>query len=72
KLCENGLVHEAKKFVMKKLQKESVETDFVTYQILIEAYMKEAEDEEKKVYRVDDALELFEKMVFEMKLIPRK
>ncbi|KAI3914520.1 hypothetical protein MKW92_009281 [Papaver armeniacum] len=72
KLCKNGLVYEAENLVMKKLSNKVVKTDFATYQILIEAYIKEAEDDEKKVDRVDDALELFEKMVFQMKLIPRK
>ncbi|PIA47102.1 hypothetical protein AQUCO_01400064v1 [Aquilegia coerulea] len=59
KLCENGVIEEAEK-LFEEMQMKSVILDYNTYRFIIEAYFKGE--------RVDDALRLFKKFVFESKI----
>ncbi|OVA10207.1 Pentatricopeptide repeat [Macleaya cordata] len=61
KLCENGLVSDAEK-LFGEMSTKSVMQEFTTFKIFIEVYLKED--------RVDDAIQMFKKMLFETSLRP--
>ncbi|OVA15099.1 Pentatricopeptide repeat [Macleaya cordata] len=65
KLCEHGLVSDAEKLLQEIMQTKPVIQDFTTYKIFIEVYLKEDD-------RVDDAIQLFNEMLFKTSLIPGK
>ncbi|KAF5204939.1 Pentatricopeptide repeat-containing protein [Thalictrum thalictroides] len=56
KLCENGVVEEAEK-LFEEMNSKSIILDYNTYRFIIEAYFKGG--------RIDDALKLFSRFVFQ-------
>ncbi|MCL7042225.1 hypothetical protein MKW94_009884 [Papaver nudicaule] len=63
KLCENGLVSDAEKLFAEMPTKQAL-PDFTSHKILIELYLKED--------RVDDAVQFFNRMLFDTTIRPGK